>query len=54
MKTEVKKKKDFDAVELQHRIRTELSKELSGLTPEQEIQLFKDAGERARKRRAKR
>jgi hypothetical protein len=54
MKTEAKIDKKFDTVELQHKIRTKLSKKISKMSTEDEMELFKSAGERAKKRRAKR
>ena len=51
MKTDIKTEKDFDAIELQHKIRTELGKKISSMSPEEEIKFFKKASERAKKRR---
>ena len=41
MKTEVKTKKTFDAVAFMRRRREEISKEIEGMTPKQEIEYFK-------------
>ncbi len=41
MKTEVKAKKTFDAVAFMRRRREEISKEIEGMTPKQEIEYFK-------------
>ena len=41
MKTEVKTKKTFDAVAFMRKRRDEISKEIEGLTPRQEIEYFK-------------
>ena len=41
MKTEVKAKKTFDAVAFMRRRRDEISKEIEGMTPQQEIEYFK-------------
>ncbi len=54
MKTEITTDKDFDAVELQHRSRTELSKKLSSMSHKEELDFFKIASERAKKRRVDR
>ena len=54
MKTDITIDKDLDAVELQHRIRTELSTKLSSMSKKEEIEFFKKASERAKKRRASR
>lgn len=51
MKTKIKMA--FDAVELQHRVRTEIGKKILGLSLEEEIQFFNEASERAKKRRAR-
>jgi len=53
MGIKVKKEKDFDAVKLQHKLRTELSKKIKGMTVEEELQFFKEAAERGKKRRAR-
>lgn len=45
MTTETKKKKNFDAVELQRRLREDLSKRIQGMTPEQKIKYFEKASE---------
>jgi len=52
MKTKVTTKKSFDAVELQHKLRTEIGIKIEGLNSEEEIQFFKKAAERAKQRRA--
>ncbi len=54
MKTNVTTKKGFDAVELQHKLRTEIGKKIEGMSSEEEIQFFKKAAERAKQRRASR
>ena len=41
MKTEIKQKKTFDAVEFMRRRREEIAKEIEGMTPQQEIAYFK-------------
>ena len=41
MKTEVKAKKTFDAVAFMRKRRDEISKEIEGMTPQQEIEYFK-------------
>ncbi|MCE2733445.1 MAG: hypothetical protein O9302_07245 [Cyclobacteriaceae bacterium] len=41
MKTETKNKKTFDAVEFMRKRRETISKEIDGLTPEEEIRYFK-------------
>lgn len=41
MKTEVKTKKTFDAVAFMRKRRNEISKEIAGMTPQQEIEYFK-------------
>ena len=41
MKTEIKKKKTFDAVAFMRKRRDEISKEIEGMTPQQEIEYFK-------------
>jgi hypothetical protein len=41
MKTEAKIKKTFDAVAFMRRRRDEISKEIDGMTPQQEIEYFK-------------
>lgn len=41
MKTEAKTKKTFDAVAFMRKRRDEISKEIEGMTPEQEIEYFK-------------
>jgi len=46
MTTEVKKKKKFDAVELQRKLRKDLSRRIEGMTPEQEIKYFSKASKK--------
>ena len=41
MKTEARTKKTFDAVAFMRKRRDEISKEIEGMTPEQEIEYFK-------------
>ena len=41
MKADVKPKKTFDAVEFMRKRRDEISKEIEGMTPQQEIEYFK-------------
>jgi len=41
MKTEIKKEKTFDAVGFMRKRRDEISKEIEGMTPQQEIEYFK-------------
>jgi hypothetical protein len=41
MKTETKIKKTFDAVAFMRKRRDEISKEIEGMTPQQEIEYFK-------------
>jgi hypothetical protein len=41
MKTEVTTKKTFDAVAFMRKRRDEISKEIEGMTPQQEINYFK-------------
>ncbi len=41
MKTETKTKKTFDAVAFMRKRRDEISKEIDGMTPQQEIEYFK-------------
>jgi len=41
MKTEARIKKTFDAVAFMRKRRDEISKEIEGMTPEQEIEYFK-------------
>lgn len=54
MKTNVTTKKGFDAMELQHRLRTEIGKKIKGMSSEEEIQFFEKASERAKQRKASR
>ncbi|WP_339787033.1 hypothetical protein [uncultured Imperialibacter sp.] len=54
MKAEVKTEKGLDAVALQHKIRIDLGKKISAMSHEEEIDFFKKAAERAKKRRAAR
>jgi len=53
MKTDIKTEKDFDAVKLQHHIRANLGEKISVMSHEEEINFFKEAAERAKKRRAR-
>ena len=41
MKTEIKTKKSFDAVAFMRKRRDQISKEIEGMTPEEEIKYFK-------------
>ena len=41
MRTETKTKKTFDAVEFMRRRREEISKDIEGMTPKEEIDYFK-------------
>jgi hypothetical protein len=41
MKTDAKTKKTFDAVAFMRKRREEISKEIEGMTPQQEIEYFK-------------
>ncbi len=41
MKTDTKTKKTFDAVDFMRKRREEISKEIEGMTPKQEIEYFK-------------
>ncbi|UXE66477.1 MAG: hypothetical protein KA713_18820 [Chryseotalea sp. WA131a] len=41
MKTETKTKKTFDAVEFMRQRREEISKDIEGMTPKEEIDYFK-------------
>ena len=50
MKTKVTKKKTFDAVAFMRKRREEISKEIEGMTPKQEIAYFKKGGAEFRKR----
>lgn len=50
MKTETKSKKGFDAVKYTRQERNRISKEIKGLTPEQEIEYFKKKSEEFRKK----
>tara|TARA_Y100001972_G_C7634721_1_gene318608 strand:- start:74 stop:241 length:168 start_codon:yes stop_codon:yes gene_type:complete len=54
MGTEVKKKKSFDAVELQRKLREKLSKKIEGMTVEEELEYFRKASERYKKHKTKR
>jgi hypothetical protein len=53
MKTKQETNKKFDAVAFMRKRREEISKEIEGLTPEQEIEYFKKKSEGMRKRRKK-
>lgn len=50
MKTKVKKKKTFDAVAFMRKRREEISKEIEGMSPQQEIEYFKKGAAEFRKR----
>jgi hypothetical protein len=41
MKIETKQKKTFDAVEFMRRRREEISKDIEGMTPKEEIEYFR-------------
>ncbi len=41
MKTETKTKKTFDAVEFMRQRRKQISKDIEGMTPKEEIEYFK-------------
>lgn len=41
MKTEIKTEKTFDAVEFMRKRREQISKEIEGMTPKEEIAYFK-------------
>ncbi len=41
MKTEIKTKKSFDAVAFMRKRRDQISKEIEGMTPQEEIEYFK-------------
>jgi hypothetical protein len=49
MKTKIATKKDFDAVELMRSIRTQIGKDIEGMTFEQEKEYFKKASEKIKK-----
>jgi len=49
MKTNIIKKKDFDAVELMKSIRTQIGKEIEGMTFNQEKEYFKKALKKVKK-----
>jgi hypothetical protein len=51
MKTELKTKKTFDAVAFMRKRRDEISKEIEGMTPKQEIEYFKKKAAELRKRK---
>jgi hypothetical protein len=48
MKTDVKTKKTFDAVAFMRKRRDEISKEIEGMTPQQEIEYFKKNADKLR------
>ena len=50
MKTKVKPKKTFDAVAFMRKRREAISKEIEGMTPQQEIAYFKKKAAEARKK----
>ncbi len=49
MKTKIATKKDFDAVELMRSIRTQIGKDIEGMTFEQEKEYFKKASEKIKR-----
>lgn len=49
MKTEVKTEKKFDAVKYMRQERERISKEIKGMTPEQEIEYFRKKSEEFKK-----
>ena len=49
MKTKIAIRKDFDAVELMRSIRTQIGKDIEGMTFEQEKEYFKKASEKIKK-----
>ena len=48
MKTETRVKKTFDAVAFMRKRRDEISKEIEGMTPQQEIEYFKKNADKLR------
>lgn len=48
MKTDVRTKKTFDAVAFMRKRRDAISKEIEGMTPQQEIEYFKRNAEKLR------
>lgn len=50
MKTATKPKKTFDAVAFMRKRRREISKEIEGMTPQQEIEYFKKGAAEFRKK----
>ncbi len=53
METKIKSEEEVDAIELQHKLRADLASKISKMTPEEEIEFFKSASKKAKKRRAK-
>ncbi len=51
MKAEIKAKKTFDAVAFMRKRREEISKEIEGMTPKQEIEYFKKKAAEFRKKK---
>lgn len=49
MKTEIKTEKKFDAVKYMRQERERISKEIKGMTPEQEIEYFRKKSEEFKK-----
>jgi len=49
MKTNITTKKDFDAVELMRNIRTQIGKDIEGMTFEQEKEYFKKGSNKVKK-----
>ncbi|MBX2900211.1 MAG: hypothetical protein KF775_11195 [Cyclobacteriaceae bacterium] len=49
MRTELKRKKTFDAVAFMRKRRDEISKEIEGMTPKQEIEYFKKKAAKLKK-----
>ena len=50
MKTKSKQDKTFDAVEFMRKKRDEISRQIEGLTPEQEIEFFKKGAQKLKKK----
>lgn len=51
MKTQVKAKKTFDAVAFMRKRREQISKEIEGMTPKEEIEYFRKKADELRNRR---
>ncbi|MDZ7720621.1 MAG: hypothetical protein U5K72_17525 [Balneolaceae bacterium] len=49
MKIKIEKKKDFDAVELMQNRRTQISKDIQGMTFEEEKKYFQESAEKLKK-----